>query len=101
MAAKAILIDLAQRETMNDSATVAQALISRLQRGLGLPSRPHRFAGFAVLKAPDTPAVLIELGYLSNRTEERSLRRSSHRHKLGKLITSAVGEYFKYRHRIV
>jgi N-acetylmuramoyl-L-alanine amidase len=62
-----ILIDLAQRETINRSVRFAQSLVTELGRSAGVIARdPHRSAAFAVLKAPDVPAVLIELGYLSN-----------------------------------
>ena len=69
-----ILIDLAQRETMNESAVFARKLVTELAKVRKMLRNTHRFAGFAVLKAPDIPSVLIELGYLSNRTDERMLR---------------------------
>jgi N-acetylmuramoyl-L-alanine amidase len=55
---------------------------------------PHRFAGFAVLKAPDVPAVLIELGFLSNKYDERALRSKSHRTKLAETIKTSINRYF-------
>jgi N-acetylmuramoyl-L-alanine amidase len=89
-----ILIDLAQRETMNESARFASAALKELGRVTKLLRNTHRFAGFAVLKAPDIPSVLVELGFLSNRQDERALRRESHRARLAKAITRAVGRYF-------
>ena len=69
-------------------------ILKELGRVTKLLRNTHRFAGFAVLKAPDVPSVLIELGFLSNRRDERALRRESHRAKLAKAITRAVGVYF-------
>ncbi|HEX7008176.1 MAG TPA: N-acetylmuramoyl-L-alanine amidase, partial [Alphaproteobacteria bacterium] len=90
-----ILIDLAQRETMNHSAQFATILIEEFDDSIRLLRNTHRFAGFAVLKAPDVPAVLIELGYLSNGTDERLLRRPAHRAKVAAAIVRAVDRYFK------
>ncbi len=66
-----ILIDLAQRETKNASSAFAGILASELTRVTQLRRNAHRFAGFRVLKAPDIPSVLIEMGFMSNAAEER------------------------------
>lgn len=89
-----ILIDLIQRETMNDSARFASLIVNQLRSETTLLPRTHRFAGFAVLKAPDIPSVLIELGYLSNETEERLLQSGSYRQKLARGIAHAIDRYF-------
>jgi N-acetylmuramoyl-L-alanine amidase len=89
-----ILIDLAQRETMNQSARFATLLVRELKRETKLLRNTHRFAGFAVLKAPDVPSVLLEMGFLSNRYDERNLRRKAYRAKLGKSVVRAVNRYF-------
>lgn len=90
-----ILIDLAQRETMNRSATFAGILVNELGREIQLlPTNPHRFAGFAVLKAPDIPSVLIELGYLSNRQDEMLLTRPHHRAKVAAAVVKSVSAFF-------
>jgi N-acetylmuramoyl-L-alanine amidase len=90
-----ILIDLAQRETMNHSIVFARALVQEMGREiLMLPVNPHRFAGFAVLRAPDVPSVLIELGYLSNPQDEGLLNRPHHRAKVATGIVRAVDSYF-------
>jgi N-acetylmuramoyl-L-alanine amidase len=88
-----ILIDLAQRETMNQSAAFAGHLVRHLADATGLLPNPHRFAGFAVLKAPDIPSVLIELGFLSNRSDERVLRRSENRARLAAAVARAIDGY--------
>jgi len=88
-----ILIDLTQRETMNYSVRFAGALVPELGQHIRLRSRPHRFAGFRVLKAPDVPSVLIELGYLSNREDERMLQSSRWRATIAASLARAIDRY--------
>ena len=89
-----ILIDLAQRESLNLAAHLAAKLISELKRQVKLLRNTHRFAGFAVLKAPDVPSVLLEMGYLSNREDERALQQRGYRRKLVISIVKALDGYF-------
>lgn len=89
-----ILIDLAQRETMNHSAAFASHAVDEVGRETTALRNTHRFAGFAVLKAPDVPSVLVELGYLSNKVEERNLRQPEYRAKLAKGLVRAVDRFF-------
>lgn len=89
-----ILIDLAQRETMNRSAGFATELVDEVGQEMDLLGNTHRFAGFAVLKAPDVPAVLVEMGYLSNEFEEKQLRQPQYRARLAKAMAKAVERYF-------
>ena len=95
-----ILIDLAQRQTMNQSAYLAEYLIKTLGRRIKLLRRTHRFAGFAVLKAPDVPSVLIELGYLSNPKEEKLLFNRAHRDQLAQGIVKGLDDYFEWRRQL-
>ena len=90
-----ILIDLAQRETMNDSVRFAAELVQELRRVTKLLRRTHRFAGFAVLKAPDVPSVLIEMGFLSNRQDERALRQAGYRARIADSVALAIDRYFE------
>lgn len=89
-----ILIDLAQRETMNESAVFARKLVTELAKVRKMLRNTHRFAGFAVLKAPDIPSVLIELGYLSNRYDEKLLRSAHQRQRMATAMTRAIRLYF-------
>ena len=89
-----ILIDLAQRESMNESSRFAGYLVTELKKVTRLLTNAHRFAGFAVLKAPDVPSILMELGFLSNAKDERNLKDKRYRGKLGKAILNAVDEFF-------
>ena len=94
-----ILIDLAQRETMNQSSYFVNFLLDELKNKTKLLQRTHRFAGFAVLKAPDIPSVLIEMGYLSNRNDAKLLTNSKYHDKLVNGITKAIKRYFSWKER--
>ena len=88
------ILDMFQRESMNQSSVLA-AEISNAFDGLPTPDRGHRFAGFAVLKSPDVPSVLIEMGFLTNRDDEKNLNKKSYRRDLMKRITAAVLRYLE------
>ena len=89
-----ILISLSQTDTRNKSSKYATYLVQEMSKSVKLVRNTHRFAGFAVLKAPDVPAVLLEMGYLSNRTEEANLRTPAYRKKLGEAAARAIDRYF-------
>lgn len=91
-----ILIDLAQRHTQNESSSMAQTLVTHLGEATRLVGMPHRQAGFAVLKAPDVPSVLVELGYLSNRRDEQALRTAAHRAELANALAGAIESHFEW-----
>jgi len=93
-----ILLDLAQRDTNNVSAELADVLIREFRRaGVHLLRKPHRQAGFAVLKAPDVPSVLIELGFLSNPRDEAMLRDPAARATLLAAVARALDSHFARR----
>ena len=94
-----ILIDLAQRETKNNSAKFAQILVPELQKLGSLTHKTHRFAGFRVLKAPDVPSVLIEVGYLSNQADESAMNTSRWRRSITGGIARSVDTYFRHGRR--
>lgn len=92
-----ILIDLAQRDTMNHSKRFAKIALEHLGREVTLiPSKPHRQAGFAVLTAPDVPSALIEMGYLSSRQDANLLTTADHREKLGRALARTIDAYFRW-----
>src|SRR6187401_3061754 len=68
-----ILIDLAQRETKAFSLHLAKTLVADMKKVARMHKHPLKSAGFRVLKAPDVPAVLIELGYVSNKGDLQQL----------------------------
>jgi len=89
-----ILIDLAQRETKNYSASFARSVISYAGQHTALLERSHRFAGFRVLKAPDVPSVLVELGFLTNRQDEQQLTSPTWRRNVAGSFVKAVDGFF-------
>jgi N-acetylmuramoyl-L-alanine amidase len=82
---------------MNLSARLAGHLVRELSREAQLLRKGHRFAGFAVLKAPDVPSALIELGYLSNRHDAQLLTQTQHRRRLGQALLRALDQFFRAR----
>lgn len=89
-----ILLDLVQRDTMNQSNFFAEKLVSSFKRdGIRILDNPHRSAGFAVLKAPDIPSILIEAGFVSNRHDAKLLTQSSYQKKVAKTIAQGVDAY--------
>ena len=89
-----ILIDLVQRETMNQSAVFADAIVQEITKKIKTHRRPHKFAGFAVLKALDIPSILLEMGYLSNIEDETLLNTDAFQRKLGRAILLGLDRYF-------
>lgn len=92
-----ILIDLIRRETHSFSLRFARTLVGQLSTTVGLINNPHREAGFRVLKAPDVPSVLVELGYLSNPKDEAQLLSSDWRDKAADSISKAVATFAQAR----
>ncbi len=89
-----ILIDLAQRVTNNKSIEFADVLAGELADVTALVHNTRRFAGFVVLKSPDVPSVLLELGYLSNPTDAANLARPEYRDQLARSTVRAIDRYF-------
>jgi len=85
-----ILMDLVRRETHTFSIRFARTLVDTLSDSIELIKNPHRHAGFRVLKAPDVPSVLVELGYLSNAQDETLLKDDAWRAKAVGRIAAAV-----------
>ncbi len=90
-----ILIDLAQRDTINRSSRFAETALGQLHGVTDILARsPHRAASLAVLVAPDVPAVLIELGYLSNESDAAQMNTEQWRQKVAEAIAKAVDRNF-------
>ncbi|HWJ76255.1 MAG TPA: N-acetylmuramoyl-L-alanine amidase [Kaistia sp.] len=92
-----ILIDLARRETKNFAVVFARNMIKELKPNVRLFKHAHQQAGFMVLKAPDVPSALVELGYLSNQEDEKLLTSEAWCDKTADAMTRAVDNYFRLR----
>lgn len=89
-----ILIDLAQRETLNESVAFAQLLVPSMRRQVKMHKRGHRFANLLVLKSIDVPSILLETGYLTNRVDARMLNSRAGQRKIARGVLEAVDRYF-------
>ncbi len=92
-----ILIDLTQRETMNVSAGFAKLLLREARPNMLLRGTSHKFASFVVLKAPDTPSVLFETGYISNPQDAAFLGSRDGQTKVARSVASAIQAHFARR----
>ncbi|NHO33590.1 N-acetylmuramoyl-L-alanine amidase family protein [Acetobacter fallax] len=89
-----ILASLVSEETRRGSAHIASSVVASFQSRLTLLSHPQRHAAFVVLKAADIPSVLVEMGFMSNRHDEESLRQAGHRAMVAGAMRDAVDRYF-------
>lgn len=92
-----ILLDLARRETRSFSVYFAKTLVNELKSAVRLINNPHRSAGFRVLKSPDVPSVLVELGYLSNKHDEKLLLSDEWRERMAEAMSEAIHGFFRPR----
>ena len=91
---KRTLLDLSQTATITDSLKLGKAVLSQLG-GINTLHKPHvEQAGFAVLKAPDIPSILVETAFISNPEEERKLRSHAYQDKMADAIVSGIKRYF-------
>jgi N-acetylmuramoyl-L-alanine amidase len=89
-----ILIDLTQRESKNHAVLFSKKAVAQLKPLTLMTGKPMRSAGFMVLKAPDIPSVLLELGYLSSKSDEKLLTSPAWHAKIAKAFAAAVDSYF-------
>lgn len=91
-----ILLDMTQRATQNRSAQFARVLLTHLEAAdHPLLRRSHRDAGLAVLLAPDVPAVLLEMGFITNPDDERALGDPARRRRLVRAVAEGIDRYFR------
>jgi N-acetylmuramoyl-L-alanine amidase len=88
------LLDLSQTATITDSLKLGRAVLSELG-GINSLHKPHvEQAGFAVLKAPDIPSILVETAFISNPEEERKLRSGAYQDRMAQAIVNGIKRYF-------
>ena len=95
-----ILLDLSQRATKNRSAAFAETLLQSVGEETTLLRRSHRDAGFIVLLAPDVPAVLLEMGFITNVDDEQLLKTSAGRDRLMDAVAGSIESYFTTQTRL-
>jgi N-acetylmuramoyl-L-alanine amidase len=88
------LLDLSQTATINDSLKLAKAVLGRLGEINALHKGSVEQAGFAVLKSPDIPSILVETAFISNPEEERKLNDDAYQNKLADAILAGIKRYF-------
>lgn len=89
-----ILIDLAQRETLNFSAQFAEIMVAEMRQDVPMLKRAHRYANLGMLKAPDVPSVLLEAGYLTNKQNANFLNSKAGQARIAKAVRRSVDKYF-------
>jgi N-acetylmuramoyl-L-alanine amidase len=94
LSVKQILFDLTQRHTLNRSGAFAETLLEKISARTPLLRRSHRDAGYMVLLAPDVPAVLLEMGFITNPEDEANLNDREHRDALMDSVGDAIEAYF-------
>jgi len=92
-----ILIDLAQRETKVFSVQFAKAVVSNVRKVARVHKHPLKSAGFKVLKAPDVPSVLIELGYVSSKSDLKQLTSNTWQARAAGAMMQAIDVFFSTR----
>jgi N-acetylmuramoyl-L-alanine amidase len=95
-----ILLDLTQRATRNRSAAFAEDVLDRIGDRVDLQRRNHRDAGFVVLLAPDVPAVLLEMGFITNADDEAELNDPAKRDRLMSGVAESIDDYFGQQTRL-
>ena len=78
---------------MNESSKIADIVIKNIKK-LSIKNRGHRNAGFVVLKSITTPSILVELGFITNRSEEKLLNNNRYLTKISKIISLSILNYF-------
>jgi len=90
-----VLVDLSMTNTISESVNLGGRVLKELSKLGKLHSKRVEQAGFAVLKSPDMPSILIETGFITNPEEERKLRTSDYQDKLARAVHTAIGQYYE------
>ncbi len=92
-----VLLDLSQTATLDASADLANQVLGNLRQLGKVHKRTVQSAGFAVLKSPDIPSILVETAYISNPHEEKNLRNPNYQDQLAKAILTGIRKYYRER----
>ncbi|OCG10185.1 N-acetylmuramoyl-L-alanine amidase [Gilliamella sp. wkB178] len=91
------ILDLVQKTTISNGVLLGNSILNRIKGVNQLHKPALEKAGFAVLKAPDIPSILIETGFISNLSEEQKLKTASFQNQVSKAIVDGVKDYLKKR----
>jgi len=91
---KQTLLDLSQTATINDSLKLARAVLSELGEINTLHKPDVEQAGFAVLKSPDIPSILVETAFISNPEEEKKLKSAAYQEQMAEAVFLGIKRYF-------
>lgn len=89
-----VLVDLSMTNTINESVNLGGRVINQLSKLGKMHSKRVEQAGFAVLKSPDIPSILVETGFITNPGEERNLRTTSYQNKIARALYTAINQYY-------
>ena len=90
-----ILVDLLKRETERESARLRKLLVAKMRPKVVISRKPFRSAAFRVLKQTETPAALIELGYMTNAADLRRMRRADWQDRMAIAVAEAIRQFFR------
>ena len=90
-----VLLDLSTAAQINDSMRVGSKVLNEIGKINRLHKRQVERAGFAVLKAPDIPSILVETAFISNPTEEKMLRSAKYQDQVARAMLSGIQGYFR------
>ncbi|MEX0584594.1 MAG: N-acetylmuramoyl-L-alanine amidase, partial [Natronospirillum sp.] len=89
-----VIVDLAMSHSMQEGLTIGESVLKRLSGTTNLHRRRVEQAGFAVLKSPDVPSILIESGFMSNPRDEANLGSQAYRQRLANSVFNGIKDYF-------
>ena len=93
-----VLVDLSQTSTISESLELGRGVLAELKKVGPLHRRSVEQAGFAVLKAPDIPSILVETAFISNPAEEKNLRNKRYQQKVARAIFQGIQRFVKHKH---
>ncbi len=89
------MIDMSMTRTVNESLVLGRAVLNELKKIGPVHSKRVEQAGFAVLKSPDIPSILVETAYITNSKEEKLLRSAEHQHRIGDAVLAGIRKYIR------
>ena len=89
------MLDMSMTKTINESLVLGREVLDELKKIGPVHSKRVEQAGFAVLKSPDIPSILVETAYITNSKEEKLLRSAKHQHRIGDAVLAGIQDYIR------